>query len=503
MTSFFPNSTIITNDFLQCNNYWMFSIGQEGPDKGRLFFKPNTSVSGIPGKWMLYGKTGRPVDTFRRDLDMPLARIDIDNDMLVVITEGGFVYRVMETFEQNPDNFFWKKSWGWPFDNGPQLRIEPCVHSLSFSSAKEWSTAWTTDRDGNRHHRFIDHIYCLSDSDALIHFNDPWTPNDWAYAFPSPEKGRLLPARGKVTGYTSGINASGGVVGFMSPNGMWTIEYDFDIAGGNPFAKYIPHSLPHYEGIPPIVRFKKGAKPIRLPSEPWRCHGVLPGPCTAHLQVSPEWDKDGKVVPGPDARIFRILGLDRYPNAGFPPPAGGFWEKKLLDKEWKFIAWDGVSVDVLLENIINDTPVEYGPSLLSSWRGKGRGKANNLVVKLDEFGLNSNFFDPARISAQEGETRSEGAFYINVQMRTTIAVPGSSKATWRGVYIVYPDSKGSQSEPLRKLCHAKKGDRYARLFLRAEKDRIELIKPLIPLNADIVNWINNLFGKRIAVLKRV
>jgi hypothetical protein len=156
---------------------------------------------------------------------------------------------------------------------------------------------YTSDTDGNRHHRFIDHIYCLSHRDSLIHHNDPWTPGDWEYAFPSPLHGRLLPARTGIPGVPSGINASGGVVAFIAPTGVWTIEYDFDIAGGNPLAEYIPCAQPPYEGVAPIVRFEKGARPIRLPSRSWKHEGPLPGPCTGNIQVSPQYDEYGKVRP--------------------------------------------------------------------------------------------------------------------------------------------------------------------------------------------------------------
>lgn len=514
MPNVFPDTAPFTSEFLQCNNYWIFALAREGADRGRLFYRPNTEISGVSGAWKLYGKTGRPVDRFRNVPDKPLERLDMDNDVLLAVAEGGLVYRLLDTFESDPDKFSWRKSWGWPFDEGPQFRIRRGYEELCFSSSKEWSTMWTSDLDGNRHHRFIDHMYCLSSRDTLIHHNDPWTPGDWAYAFTSPESGRLLPSRGDIPGYTSGINASGGVLGFIAPNGVWTIEYDFDIAGGNPLAEYVPHSLPPYEGIAPIVRFEKGAKPIRLPSAPWQSHGELPGPCTAHIQLSPQWDSDGKIVPGPQSRVMRILGLDRFPDsAGSDAPVPGFWEKLLDETAWHFVPWSGVPATAIARNLINGTPTHYGPVLVSDWETSPL--ADGSRVTLTGFGPHSNFFEPARFTLEKDGNTVAAQFITHVQMRTSRAgralarLRGRRKPAWLGVFIVFPEdevipaSDAALGAELRMLCRAKPEGRYSHLLLRVGKRRLELIKPVVTLNADIANWINAILGKRVARFRRI
>ncbi len=502
----FPDTAPFTSEFLQCNNYWIFALGREGDASGRLHFRPNTEISGVPGEWKSVGETGLPPDASRGGKVSPIARIDMDNDVLLAVTRGGLVYRLLNLFSQDPEKFEWRKSWGWPFDHGPQMVVSRGYREICFSSSKEWSTMWTADRDGNRHHRFIDHMYCLSDRDTLIHHNDPWTPGDWDYAFPCPEGGRLLPARGSVPGYTSGINASGGVLGFIAPTGVWTIEYDFDIAGGNPLAEYLPHELPAYEGIAPIVRIEKGSKPIRLPSAPWRSHGTLPGPCTAHIQVSPEWDSFGKVVPGPESRVIRILGLRRDPSAGRGET--GYWEKGLAETEWRFVTWNGVAAETVAANLINGRAPEYGPELRSAWRGPlSNGKLRGTASLLD-FGPHSNFFEGAQFVAESGGTRGEAEVYTHVQMRTSRAgralarVRGRRRPSWLGAFLVFPTGDSAGADLLRAACFSKKGERFAGLLIRLGKRKIELIKPLVPLNADIVNWINGLFGRRVAVLRR-
>jgi hypothetical protein len=363
---------------------------------------------------------------------------------------------------------------------------------------------WTSDLDGNRHSRFIDHMYCLSARDTLIHHNDPWTPGDWAYAFPSPEHGRLLPAKGDIAGLTSGINASGSVLAFIAPNGVWTIEYDFDIAGGNPLAEYVPHSLPPYEGIAPIVRLEKGSRPVRVPGSAWRSHGPLPGPCTAHIQVSPEWDRFGKVVPGPDSRIIRILGLSGESVHAGSGGETGYWEKKLTDGTWHFVPCDAFARVDIERNLINAREVEYGPSLVSDWESPVRGGSK---FELSGFGLHANFFEPANLTLASLEARIQVDLYTHIQMRTSRAgralarLRGRRNPDWLGAFIVFPEGNPPLAQELKRRLRAKEGDRFAHILVRVRDRRVELIKPLIPLNADIANAINRLFGKRLSVLR--
>ncbi len=498
---FFPDTIPFGSDWRQCNNHWMFAVGRGGSNAGRLFFRPNTSVSGVAGAWAVFGATGRPTDAFPRDPERPIVRLDVDNDVLLAIVEGGLVYRLLDAFEVDPKKFEWRKSWGWPFDEGPQFRVRNGFHQLCVSSAKEWSTMWTTDLDGNRHHRFIDHLYCLSTRDTLIHHNDPWTPGDWAYAFPSPERGRLLPARGAIEGLPWGINASGGVLGFIAPNGAWTIEYDFDIAGGNPLAEYVPKPLPSYEGVAPIVRFERGARPVRFPCAPWRHHGSLPGPCTAHVQVSPEWDAYGKVIPGSESRVIRVLGMNSETADGIV----GYWEKKLAEKGWRFVPWEGYPVSVVRENLINARPCEYGPELTADWVS---GENKGVVAELLGFGDRSNFFEPARLVIRSGAEEASLDFYAHVQMRTSRAgravarFRGRRQNRWLGSFVVIPEGETPSRALLKRFFREFPEDGFERLVVRASPRRVEIIKPIIPLNADIANAVNRLFGKRLAVLRK-
>jgi len=289
------------------------------------------------------------------------------------------------------------------------------------------------------------------------------------------------------------------VLGFIAPNGVWTIEYDFDIAGGNPLAEYVPHPLPPYEGVAPIVRFEKGSRPIRFPSSPWRHHGPLPGPCTAHIQVSPEWDRWGKVVPGPDSRIIRILGLD-------PSGVPGYWEKRLADAAWGFVPWDGHSAGDIGRNLINGRECEYGPVLTSDWASRSRG---GFSFSLSDFGPHSNFFEPARLTLQDRQGNSLTVeLHTHIQMRTSrtgralARLRGRREPGWLGAFAVFPEGNPPLARELRRLFHAKESDRYVHLLVRTGKRRVELIKPLVSLNADIANTLNRLLGKRIAVFLR-
>ena len=61
-------------------------------------------------------------------------------------------------------------------------------------------------------------------------------------------------------------------------------------------------------------------------------------PCTAHVQVSPEWDAYGKVIPGSESRVIRVLGMNSETADGIV----GYWEKKLAEKGWRFVSYNFV-----------------------------------------------------------------------------------------------------------------------------------------------------------------
>lgn len=505
-------------DLLQFNNYWLFSLQEPGensvmadPGKaaGRLWIRPNMAVCGREGSWQVLGKTGRPRDQIRKAVDEALIAIHVDNDVVMVRSISGKVYRVLETFSADPDTFVWRASYGWPFDHGPQLSVTKDYYNYCLSSSKEWSTVYTSDTDGNRHHRFIDHIYCLSRHDNLIHHNDPWTPGDWLYAFTTPEGGRIIPGRKSVPGIPGAINVSGAVVALIAPKGVWTIEYDFDIAGGNPLAVYEAGPLELYEGVAPIVRFEKGARPIRLPSLGWRYHGPLPGICTANIQVSPCYDPWGKIVPGPDSRMLRILGARVVEGL----EQAGYWEKELDDATWRFVPHNLLSLAEIKSHNIHGEPQSYGPPLVRDWinrkKPKKGGAPGNLYLRsLDDFLVNGAFFEPARLVLELASGQIGLVFHTHVQMRTSrferglSRVRGPRPARWFGGYALLPEDLDLASRAeLEKAFKCKPGARSLKVLLRLDHGRLEVIRPVFKLNADLVNALNRLLGKTLAVLE--
>jgi hypothetical protein len=183
----------------------------------------------------------------------------------------------------------------------------------------------------------------------------------------------------------------------------------------------------------------------------------------------------------------------------------GFWEKKLTDDAWHFVPDDAFSAGEIGSALINDSEPEYGPVLLRNWKARS---SLPYALALGNFGAHSNFFEPARLELGDGSGRVTMELYTHLQMRTSRArraiahFRGRKKPSWLGAYVIFPETAaGGNGLPagFLELLRADRNDRYARLLLRYRGRRIELIRPLIPLNADFMNLFNRLFGKRIAV----
>jgi len=182
----------------------------------------------------------------------------------------------------------------------------------------------------------------------------------------------------------------------------------------------------------------------------------------------------------------------------------GYWEKRLTDAAWRFVSWDGYARTDIERDLINGREPEYGPCLTRDWVSRERRGSS---CALSGFGLRSNFFEPARFTLTTGSGSIAVDLYAHIQMRTSRAgralarLRGRRAPQWLGAFVVFPADDSPLVRELKRLMRARDGDRYAHLLLRARRRRIELIKPILPLNADIANALNRLLGKRIAVLR--
>jgi hypothetical protein len=365
-----------------------------------------------------------------------IQRIHCDNDVVLVILEKGRVYRLLNTFEKAPSRFRWRRHYGWPFDEGPHLDVEETYHDLCLSSAKKESTVFTVDPDGNRHYRFIDHIYAL--------------------------------------------------------------EYDFDIAGGNPLAVYLPVAQPRYEGIAEIVRFDKGSKPVRIPPRGWVRQPDIPGSHTANIQVCVQLDAEGNIVPGSDSRVLRVLGLGGDREKG----KAGYWEKNLGDLTWRFVEDPSFGIEEIRAHLIDGEVPPWAESIRRAYREtESAGRHLSFLASVSDFGIHDNFFDPAVLTIELGAEKLPVPFYTHIQMRTSrirriVARRHRRKqADYLGGYLVFPEGEPSPALEALRTYLGSPGAAFFKFLLLSRKGRIEFIVPLIRLNADIVDRFNAAFGR--------
>jgi len=497
----FPDRIDFATDTLQFNNRYLFALETS---QGQLWFRPNTAVSGRPGDWALLGPSGRPTDRFPSHRDKPV-KIHCDHDFLLVLTDTQTVYRVIGALNEDPATFTWKRHYGWPFDEGPALSVETGLHDLCVSSALANTTVFTTDQDGNRHARFICHIYALSKKDHFIHHNDPWTPGDWEYAFPLPEAGRFVPGSKGLPGVPRGINASAGVVGVIGPGGVYTVEYDFDLGGGNPMVDYTPVPQPHYPEVAPLYRIEKGVKPVRFPTPTWEKHPAIPGPHTAHLQVSTQYDAGGHIVEGSRSRILRVLGWTEAEGRKIP----GYWEKQLEAPQWAFVPGTDFEVSSLESVRIDTDAQQWSASSRQDFSEERPSSPGGFRVDLRDFGRHDNFFDPATLVVRQNGLEVPLRMYTHIQMRTSRQNPvsavlsklgrktGASRSPSRylGAYLLL-EGEASVLGPFVAYTRPQ-NPKYLHVLLRLRGPRVEVLRPALDVNADVFNLWNRLFGRRL------
>ncbi|MFC1706391.1 hypothetical protein ACFL59_06140 [Planctomycetota bacterium] len=491
---------------LQFNKEYLFAVGAEGAQKGRLLFRPNTAVSGVEGGWQLVGGNGAPLG----DEDIRLKAISVDGDFLMAVSEDDKVYRVTNAMADDPGEFEWKERYGWPFDMGTPLKVRKDLYSLTASSAQKHTTVYYEDPDGNKHDRFIGHVYALSRDDNYIHHNDPWTPSDWGYQFPMPLEGRFVPSSDGVPGMPVGMHASGSVVAVIGPGGVHTVEYDFDIGGGNPLTAYSPVEEEPVEGVGP--NYFNFSTPQRMPPDGWAKQPDLPGRHTGNVQVSLQLSENGEIVPGGDSRMLRVLGLDDVDGRD----VAGYWEKALTDEQWRFVPCSAFSVEDVRDHLIGDDPQTLIPSARRDYaetktekRHDGHWDSVSFKAELKGFGLHDNYWEPATVTCRLEGTGEEFELplYTHIQMRTrAVEDPGEGgESKYMGAYLMIPEELRTadtpEAEKLRRYLKADEGDAYVRVFLEATGDRVEIFKPIVKLNVDFMAKLNDLLTRPLFVFE--
>lgn len=474
LSKILAGNILIGSKTRQANFQYTFEIKADG----KIYYKENTPQSELKP---LY------VRGFLKSQDKQFIALYAAINTLFAVDKNGEIWRV-ENIHQKPETFFWLRAFGWPFSKGPGINIDlNSVTAFTPSSASKSTVGYYVDPSGDKVERFITHLYTTLKNDGFIHHTDPWTPADWLYRFPMPiENGSLLlPSLKGISGYAVGLSASASVVGLINAQGVYTINYDFDINGANPLVIYKPFDTEHHRRISKL--FFNKYEPIALPAPGWNKQPEIPGLHTANILMDVLYNADGSVVQGGE-RILSVIGLE-----GEIP---GRWVKKLTDANWEFYPDPSLSVAQIKANGINDEVVDTRPVPVDTYVDE----IDQLgQVELKNFGAYVNLFkgNEAKLDFTISRKKFELDLYTHIQMRTQANVDSGCF----GGYVRIPPSlladTSKEAVQLRKYLGCDNSG-FMWLFIEV-KDTGLLIRRGLPCSRkiDLLNPANILLGEKL------
>lgn len=213
------------------NRYYYFALKD-----GRIFFKPNTDVTGKKEDWKPFLGTGLPDNRKIKQYPVPssITQIHADADEIVALSDTGRFYWLRLEKGASWDGRVWNHLWGWP-------EAEPLFLKRQARSPRVWAIGrrnkdvlYHEDIDGNQHHygtMGITTLYVLTADGREIRFTDSGLPADFSHTITLPDRGRFVAENMSVSASTIFvIDASGK---------MYTRLVDFDTIGSDPmFFKY-------------------------------------------------------------------------------------------------------------------------------------------------------------------------------------------------------------------------------------------------------------------------
>lgn len=473
-------------DQLQSNARYTFKLGHN-EFSGSVWFRRNLS----PSVWQ---RLAIPCTE-------PFTRLRIDENLLVLITQSGQLWRVKHVLSADPQQFKYYRSFGFPLGHGPGIRLDTeKIQELAVSNANAMTTKYYEDRRGNKHARHISQLYVLYKGDHFIHHADPWVSTDWEYKFPLPieQANYVYPANKGLPGYQAGLSAAAGVVGIVSSLGVYTIEYDFDINGANPLINYRPYNLGQYSGVGKL--FFNTQTPLALPAPGWKKHTLIPGAYTGNLVLNPMYDEFGNILPGSRSRIMRVLGV-HFVHGEL---SAGYWEKQLTDTRWNFVVDQSFDPGQILKYVIN----EDGPELIPKQEQIYVQQQTGLELSLQGFQPYVNLWEEN--AAQLKLSFVGGAEYAlklftQIQFHLQKKKERSSVDYFSGFLVLpegLPEDNSVSAKKLRKYLRVSGKERFLWVFIRVRSGEI-----LIRKNRSILrkiaffNWLNILIGKSLFKVK--
>lgn len=312
---------------------------------GKIWIKPNESVTGMKGEWKLFEGTGIPfgndVPSFKKN--DRITEFATDGTMIVAVSDQRRFYLWQPTLKEKTT---WAEEIGAPFEDGLWLP-ENKVWSFGFSVLRApWKrltpmhdivTYWE-DIDGNKtQFGLTATIYVAAPDGQKIFFTDTGLPATFNRAFTSPERGAFV---------IENMSAAASTLFVINETGrMYTRMMDAEIEGGGPALKFTYKRGKRTDKVVPIMDAMRS-----MPLPDWRKQEPV-------AQVA--GDKTGRAVitknitiiqtgEGNAARELRVQGRDS--NGSY-----GYYCKKIFDEDWKFkITGERFDSNLIVRNYLTE-----------------------------------------------------------------------------------------------------------------------------------------------------
>ena len=287
---------------------------------GSIWVKPNVEQSGITGQWQQLALPS--------GLSGNVTGISMDDEHIIALNGENQIYTMWNALD-DVTLFRWQKEWGFPFWEGPGMKLRSDMISWDFSVVSPRFDENYTDPAGNLHPVGLgkcSHIWLLTNDGQRLTYVDPWLPTDYSYELPTPARGRFKAVS---------MSVSGSFIFLINKYGdMYTRFYDFDIGGAD--GMFMNYSYYNQSG--------KTSPAIQLPSPPWVMHPKISGTITGRISIH-------KIGRNCIHRVMRVEGTDSYGTTGY-------YEKDVTaingPSDWVFHRTDQPLAGPILDNRPNN-----------------------------------------------------------------------------------------------------------------------------------------------------
>lgn len=271
------------------------------------------------------------------------------------------IFTLFGVLGNDPKKFKWTRHWGAPFRIASGMRVPLANDGIAFSYLSPNEDWYYQAPNGNKYDvgKGVTNVFFLGESGQHITYLDPWLPNDFSYQVGGPVHGRFR---------SVGLSASGSTLFIINRTGdMYTINYDFDLAGADDFFFNYSYDKKDYtvkdtsEVLP-----RKVPRPLPLPG--WKRQPKINGVITDRITIF-------KVGAGVLRRTLRVEGRDSLGRTGF-------FTKDISEPSWQFVETGLPLKGTPLENPPGD---RSDSSLGPDESMKFRGMAGGMEIEVPDF----------------------------------------------------------------------------------------------------------------------